>query len=283
MSSPIEPLYRPAVIKRLLESYGLAPKKAWGQNFLADGNTVSRIVQAVDVRPGETVIEIGPGLGALTQGLLQAGASVIAIEKDRGLAAVLQDLFADQPLTVVVGDALQIQLADLVQDSRPCKVAANLPYYITSPLLMHILESGLPFERIVVMVQKEVAERLVARPGTEAYGALTVAVQYRAEPKMIGTVSPNVFFPPPTVQSEIVLLTPHEKRLDVGDEATFNQVVKAAFGQRRKTIKNALSTLKLPPGRIEQVLNDLGIDPRRRGETFSIQEFSLISLSLSQR
>lgn len=283
MSSPIEPLYRPAVIKRLLESYGLAPKKAWGQNFLADGNTVSRIVQAVDVRPGETVIEIGPGLGALTQGLLQAGASVIAIEKDRGLAAVLQDLFADQPLTVVVGDALQIQLADLVQDSGPCKVAANLPYYITSPLLMHILESGLPFERIVVMVQKEVAERLVARPGTEAYGALTVAVQYRAEPKMIGTVSPNVFFPPPTVQSEIVLLTPHEKRLDVGDEATFNQVVKAAFGQRRKTIKNALSTLKLPPGRIEQVLNDLGIDPRRRGETFSIQEFSLISLSLSQR
>lgn len=282
----MEPLHSPAVIQRLLREYGLRPSKALGQNFLADQNIVRRVVQAAAVHRGDLVLEIGPGLGSLTQGLLEAGARVVAVEKDARLVEALGELFRDQPqVTVVHADALKTDLGELLRAhgaggtqgaaAPVCKVAANLPYSITSPLLVHILESDLPVERIVVMVQREVAERLVAPPGTKEYGALTVAVQYRARVELAGRVPPAVFVPAPTVWSEIVVLFPREERLAVG--RSFAGLVKAAFGQRRKTLRNALKAMGLAAGTIEEVLAEAGLDGQRRGETLSVEEFAVLS------
>lgn len=279
-------LYSPAVIQGLLKAHGLRPNKALGQNFLADLNTIKRIIRAAEIAPGDVALEIGPGLGSLTQGLLEAGAGVIAIEKDAGLVRVLRELFASHPeVEIVHGDALKTDLADLVHrytaSSSPgvspgsVKVVANLPYYITSPLLLHLLESDLAFERAVVMIQKEVAQRLIARPGTKDYGALTVAVQYRAEVELAGSVPPTVFVPAPAVTSEIVVLRPLRQRLAVG--SSFFALVKAAFVQRRKTLRNALRGLGLDAGAVEATLKEAGISGERRGETLSVAEFAKLS------
>lgn len=294
----MEALYSPAVIRRLLREYGLRPNKALGQNFLADGNTVRRIVRAAELVPGELVLEIGPGLGSLTQGLVEAGARVIAVEKDAGLARALNDLFRECPgVRVVHGDALKTDLLALLREAAPpgeapqealggdggplaCKVVANLPYYITSPLLMRILESGLPLTRAVVMIQKEVAERLVAAPGTKEYGSLTVSVQLRAHVELKGIVPPTVFVPAPSVSSQIVVLTPRANALPVGSK--FHALVKAAFGQRRKTLRNALKTLGLSAAQIEAALSCAKLDGERRGETLSLEEFAVLSQALDQ-
>lgn len=284
----MEALYRPAVIRRLLKEYGLRPSKGLGQNFLADGNTLQRIVAIAEVRPGDRIVEIGPGLGALTQGLLEQGAFVAAIEKDAGLFRALSDVFRGHPrLTLLHGDALDVDLGALFpgewQEKAPRKVVANLPYYITSPLLMHILESEPPFERAVVMVQREVAERLVAAPGSKEYGALTVGVAYRAEVQLAARVPPTVFVPPPAVASEVVLLRPRPAPFDVGDPECFFRVVKAAFGKRRKTLVNALKELHLEPGEVARALRESGIDGGRRGETLTLAEFASLSGALSRR
>lgn len=285
MSSPSERprLHRPAVITSLLNQYGLSPKKALGQNFLADGNTIRRIVDAVDIVPGDIVIEVGPGLGSLTQGLVEAGARVIAIEKDRGLVGFLRDFFRGQPnVEIVEADVLNVNLKDVLPTGvTSCKVAANLPYYVTSPIMMHVLESDLPVERLVLMMQKEVAERLVARPGTKEYGVLTVATSYWAETERVATVPPTVFIPVPKVSSEIVLLKPRTDKIDIGDEITFFNVVKSAFGQRRKTLRNALKTTGFSLDVIDDALALTRIDGRRRGETLTTEEFSRLSLKLS--
>lgn len=289
-------LYSPAVIQRLLKTYGLRPNKALGQNFLADLNTIKRIIRTAEISPEDVVLEIGPGLGSLTEGLLHAGARVIAIEKDAGLVRVLQEVFASSPhVEIVHGDALKTDLAALVRPHTerrsslsddapsvsPVKIVANLPYYITSPLLMHLLESDLAFERAVVMIQREVALRLVAKPGTKEYGALTVAVQYRAQVELAGSVPPTVFVPAPAVTSEIVLLKPVHERLAAG--SSFFALVKAAFAQRRKTLKNALRALGLGAGEIEAALKAAGIAADRRGETLSVDEFARLSQAMDDQ
>lgn len=292
----LQPLYSPAVIRELLERHGLRPNKALGQNFLADRNILGRIVAASEIAPGDVVLEIGAGLGSLTQALLEAGARVIAIEKDNGLAKALAELFSSCDNAIIVhGDALRLDWAELVhahgplllQDTAtalprtiPCKVVANLPYYITSPLLMHLLEGDLDWERAVVMVQREVAQRLVAAPGTKEYGALTVGVQYRARIERLGPVPPTVFVPPPAVASEIVRLKPKPELPVVGK--SFPSLVKAAFGQRRKTLRNALRQLSLAPAQIEEALTRAGISAERRGETLSVEEFVILSKAIDE-
>jgi len=281
---PGAPLYSPAVVKRILEERGLRPSKALGQNFLVDGNTVARILRAADVRPGDFVIEIGPGLGALTQGLAARGASVVAVEKDGDLVDVLGELFAGVPsVKVVHADALEVDFARLLPDPKPerVKILGNLPYYITSPLLIALVDAGLEWERLVVMIQKEVGDRLKAKPGTKAYGSLTVGVAWRASVESAGKVPPTVFYPAPAVESEVLVLRP--RRIDVGDPAVFREVVKAAFGMRRKTLRNALKGLAVPAGDISSFLTACGVDPDRRGETLSVEEFARLSRALSER
>ena len=278
------PLYSPAVVKRILEGRGLRPSKALGQNFLVDGNIVARILRAADVQPEDWVIEIGPGLGALTQGLAARGANVVAVEKDGDLVDVLRGLFAGEPaVRIVHADALEVDFARLLPSSKPerVKIVGNLPYYITSPLLLTLVESGLEWERLVVMIQKEVGDRLKARPGTKAYGSLTVGVAWRATVESAGRVPPTVFYPAPSVESEVLVLRP--RRLDVGDPALFRELVKAAFGMRRKTLRNALKGLDVPAGDVAVALEACGIDPDRRGETLSVDEFAKLGRALSER
>lgn len=279
----MESLYRPAVVKRLLSDYGLRPRKSLGQNFLVDGNIVDKIVEALAAGPADAVIEIGPGLGAVTEALLQAGAEVVAIEKDRGLAGVLRDTFADcDNFTLLEADALAVDFASLFDVGRPVKVAGNLPYYITTPLLMKVLESEFSLARAVVMVQKEVGDRLRAAPGSKSYGALTVGVEYRARVSTVQRVSPTVFYPPPSISSEIICLDPLADRPDVGREDLFFAVVKAAFGKRRKTLKNALKDLDVPIDKVTQALEKSAISSGRRGETLSLAEFADLCRVLSR-
>ena len=285
VSARTAPLHSPAVVRRLLDERGLRPRKSLGQNFLVDGNIVERIARAVDPHPGEWIIEIGPGLGALTQALALRGARLIAVEKDGNLAGLLAELFAEFPdVRIVHADALEVDLGSLLPepDSETVKIAGNLPYYITSPLLMALLDAPLRIERLVVMVQKEVADRLRAKPGTKAYGALTVAVARRATIESAGRVPPTVFYPAPAVESETLVLKMRGRPLDAGDPAVFRELVKAAFGMRRKTLRNALKSLDLPPGELEKALAKAGIDPGRRGETLSVEEFSGLSRALSE-
>lgn len=286
-----EPLYRLSVVRRILNDLGIRPAKRLGQNFLVDKNTVERILACTAAGPGDAILEIGPGLGVLTQGLLARGAAVVAIEKDRRLVGALKELFGAAPgFTLLHADALTVDLAAVLSDGAPrlpqgsppvYKAVSNLPYYVTSPLLMHLLESPVPFERIVVMVQKEVAERLTATPGSSAYGALTVAVQYRADVVPAFTVPPTVFYPPPSVLSQVLILRPRPSPHPVGQEELFFQVVRSAFGKRRKTLANALRDVEPDPERVRRALARAGIDPQRRGETLSLAEFANVSRALA--
>ncbi len=280
------PLHSPAHIKRILAEYGLRPNKALGQNFLVDGNTVERIARAVDIRPGEWVIEIGPGLGALTQALVSRGARVVAVEKDGKLVKVLEDLFSGCPnVRFIHADALEVDFGELVPvpDLERVKIVGNLPYYVTSPLLIALLDAPLQTERLVVMIQKEVADRLRASPGSKAYGALTVGALWRASVESVGRVPPTVFYPAPSVDSETLLLRPRKGWIDVGNPELFRELVKAAFGMRRKTLKNALKSLDIEQELVQGAMQAAGIDPERRGETLAVEEFARLSQALSER
>lgn len=285
----LEPLYRLSVLRELLAKYDLKPTKGLGQNFLIDKNTVDRIVSAADLTRGDVVLEIGPGLGVLTQALLNEGVHVVAIEKDAKLAVALADIFRDQPaFTLIHQDALKVDFAACVCEvdaergpKGPLKLVSNLPYYVTTPLLMHVLESPLTLERIVVMIQREVAARMMASPGTKEYGALSVAVNFHADLASVGTVPPTVFYPSPSVSSQVVSMSPRPCPFAVGREELFFQIVRAAFGKRRKTLLNALGDLPFTAAVLRAALDDAGIDPRRRGETLSLAEFAKLSLTLS--
>ncbi len=278
------------MLRKLLATYDLRPTKGLGQNFLIDKNTIDRIVGAANIQPGEVVLEVGPGLGVLTQALLIAGAQVVAIEKDERLVHVLTDLFRDEDdFTLIHNDALGADLSALLFESvsgapqaPSFKVVSNLPYYVTSPLLMHVLEARVAFERIVVMIQKEVAQRLAAAPGTKEYGSLSVAVNYYADVESVGIVPPTVFYPAPSVSSQIVALSPRACPYDVGNESTFFQIVRAAFGKRRKTLHNALGDLPHPVESVRAAFELAEIDPSRRGETLSLAEFAKLSAALSR-
>jgi len=265
----------PEVVHYICKRFDIKMSKKLGQNFLIKRGIVDEIVKAADLQEGEPVLEIGPGIGTLTQGLAQSGANVTAIELDTRLLEVLDTTLAQYSnVTIVHGDVLKLDVPSIM-NNEPFKVVANLPYYITTPIIMSLLESRLPIERLVVMVQKEVALRMVAKPGTKDYGALSVAVQYYTKPDIVLDVPPKSFLPAPAVTSSVIrCVLRDEPPVDVVDEKLFFRVVKAGFAQRRKTFANTMKTTGLSKDRIEELLAKANIDGQRRGETFTLQEFA---------
>lgn len=281
----------PSLTKEILNRYQLNLKKGLGQNFLVDSNIINIISQTAQIKGDELLIEIGPGIGALTQSLLgeldQSG-HLLAIEKDSTMFAALQDIFNDETkLTLLNEDALKIDWPELVADyQKPdtsVKIIANLPYYITTPIIMGILESELKIEKLVFMVQKEVGERICAGPGTKKFGSLSVAVQYYLEPEIIHHVPAEVFIPQPDVDSVIVSLSPYsinKYQNQVQDKNLFFKIVKSIFQQRRKTLRNSLSksaVIALERELVTAALKAENIDLKKRGEKLTITE--MISLS----
>lgn len=276
----------PSQIKSLLARHGFTLKKQLGQNFLVDPVILEQIVAAAELTAEDGVFEIGPGAGVVTRQAAETAKKVLAVEKDTTLRGVLEDwLRGLTNVQVVYGDVLKVDLAELwsqFQDCRQVSVIANLPYYITTPILFQLLDAKLPIRNFVVMVQKEVADRLTASPGGKDYGALTIAVQYRTQVEPVLQVGPEAFVPPPSVDSTVVrmrvLAAPP---VQVQDERFFFRVIKAAFATRRKTLLNALSSqLGLRKDQVQQALATAGIDSIRRGETLSIQEFATLAQSL---
>ena len=265
----------PEVVHYICKRFDIKMSKKLGQNFLIKRGIVDEIVHAAELTVGEPVLEVGPGIGTLTQGLAQSGADVTAIELDRRLLEVLDTTLASYDnVRIIHGDVLKLDVPTIM-NHKPFKVVANLPYYITTPIIMSLLESKLPIERLVVMVQKEVALRMVAKPGTKDYGALSVAVQYYTEPDIVLDVPPKSFLPAPAVTSSVIRCVLRDKpSVDVIDEKLFFRVVKAGFAQRRKTFSNTMKTTGLTRDRIEELLAKANIDGQRRGETFTLQEFA---------
>ena len=271
----------PSVTRHILKAFNLHATKKFGQNFLVDANIVRGIVDSAEAGPGDKILEIGPGIGTLTQGLAESGAEVIAVEIDKKLPAVLAEtLKGYDNVTIVPGDILKVNIREIMGEG-PFKVAANLPYYITTPILMALLEQHLPITHIVTMVQKEVAERMVAKPGSRIYGALSVAVQYYTEPHIAYDVPPRSFIPAPEVDSVVIACKVRDTpAVAVKDEKVFFRVVKAAFGQRRKTISNAMKGAGFDREQIAAAFEKAGIDAGRRGETFSLEEFGRLADAL---
>ena len=265
----------PEVVHYICKRFDIKMSKKLGQNFLIKRGIVDEIVHAAELTVGEPVLEVGPGIGTLTQGLAQIGADVTAIELDRRLLEVLDTTLASYDnVRIIHGDVLKLDVPTIM-NHKPFKVVANLPYYITTPIIMSLLESKLPIERLVVMVQKEVALRIIAKPGTKDYGALSVAVQYYTEPDIVLDVPPKSFLPAPAVTSSVIRCVLRDKPpVDVIDEKLFFRVVKAGFAQRRKTFSNTMKTTGLTRDRIEELLAKANIDGQRRGETFTLQEFA---------
>jgi 16S rRNA (adenine1518-N6/adenine1519-N6)-dimethyltransferase len=283
----------PGRTKEILTNYGIRLSRKLGQNFLVDHNIIEIIIKAAEVGGNDIVLEIGPGIGSLTQAILEKlkDGKLIAIEKDDRMIQVLRDLFRGETrLELINRDVLEIDWFSFYREREllegELKVLANLPYYITTPIIMSLLESGIRFQGMVFMVQKEVAERMVARSGGKDYGALSVAVQYYAIPEIIHEVSPNVFIPRPEVSSAVIKLTPSEGlTVSPVNEKFFFSIVKALFQQRRKTIKNALSkavNLTLSNEVVEKSLAEIGLDPRIRGERLSPEEIVRLSNTLWQ-
>ncbi|UJR79030.1 16S rRNA (adenine(1518)-N(6)/adenine(1519)-N(6))-dimethyltransferase RsmA [Sandaracinus amylolyticus] len=260
--------------RKVLARHGLAPKKAFSQNFLVSRHVVDGIVRAIAPRDGERVIELGPGLGTLTGALLGAGARVVAVEKDREMIAVLRaELGSNERFEVIEGDAAAVDLAALAGGER-IALAGNLPYAITGGIVRNLCEHAASLSRAVIMVQKEVRDRLIAKPDTNDYGALTVFVQARFDVKPVLKVPAGSFHPPPKVESAVVMLVPREVPRAEETES-FRTVVRAAFQARRKTLRNALGQA-VGVERAEQALAAAGIDPKRRGETLSIEELAKV-------
>jgi 16S rRNA (adenine1518-N6/adenine1519-N6)-dimethyltransferase len=273
------------IIKQRLAEKKFAPRKSLGQNFLTDENTLGKIVTAGNLGEKDLVLEVGPGLGALTEKLLECTKQVIAVEYDRGLFSILrEDFAAANKLLLLNQDILETDLANLLKDypsGQYCyKVLANLPYYITTPVIFKLIESGLPWELMVFLVQKEVAERLIAKPGTKEYGALTVMLNFFGKVEKMAVVPKTVFYPAPQVDSAIVRIIFTKNPADFEIYPYLRQVVQAAFNQRRKTLLNALASLETIFGNKELLakqLQALQIDPLRRGETLSLEEFFSIA------
>lgn len=269
------------VIRSIQEKFGFTFKKGLGQNFLTSRDVLHEIVEAAE--PEDGVIEIGPGFGVLTQELAKSSEKVVTIEIDERLIDVLDYTLSDYDNVKIVNkDILKTNLKELIKeefDGRKVSVAANLPYYITTPIITKLLEEKLPIKSIVVMVQKEVALRLAAKEGSKDYGAISVLCRYYTEPTVVTKVPASLFVPPPKVDSAVLKLKIREKpAVDVLDEKMFFKVVKASFAQRRKTLLNCLcSGFSVPKAQISSLLESIDILPSRRGETLSIEEFKKIS------
>ena len=269
----------PGETTAVLKKHGLSLKKRYGQNFLIDARVLDRIVAAAEISREDTVLEIGPGIGTLTQALAEAAGRVVAVEIDRDLIPVLSEtLAAYSNVEVVNEDILKYDIAALAsQAGGRLKVVANLPYYITTPIIMNLLEGDIPAESITVMIQKEGAERMAAGPGGKEYGALSLAVQYYAEPELIANVPPNCFIPRPAVSSVVIKLTLlKEPPVQVKDPTRMFALIRAAFGQRRKTLCNSLTNAdrSLTKAKVAQVLKDMELDENIRGEALSLSRFA---------
>ena len=278
-------LCSPAQVAAILKARGIRPKKRLGQNFLIDRNTLSKIVEAAEVESDSLVLEIGAGLGTLSQALAEKSKKLVAVEKDEQLIPVLSETLAGfGNVEVTAADFMRLDLelflAEKFGDKR-CIVVANLPYCITTPVITSLIEHRTRIDRMVLMVQKEVADRLAAAPGSSDYGSLSVMVQFYSSVKIVMKVSRNVFMPAPEVDSAVVRMDILKKpAFDVKDEKLFFEIVRSAFEQRRKTLLSALTNsrlLSLSRDSVETILQDAGIDGARRGETLSIEEFAKLA------
>ncbi|OBZ15434.1 16S rRNA (adenine(1518)-N(6)/adenine(1519)-N(6))-dimethyltransferase [Bacillus sp. FJAT-27264] len=281
-----ESVSTPKRTKEIIQRYGFSFKKSLGQNFLIDQNILDKIVNAAELSDTAGALEIGPGIGALTERLAQTAGAVTAVEIDKRLIPILKDVLSPYDhVKVRNDDVLKVDLQQLFKEDFASvdrvSVVANLPYYVTTPILMKLLEEKLPLDNIVVMIQKEVAERMAASPGGKEYGSLSIAVQYYSEPELVCIVPHTVFIPQPNVESAVIRLKVRERPpVEVADEKHFFDVVQASFTQRRKTIANNLKARFFPGEgreRLEALLSQAGIEPTRRGETLSLEEYARLS------
>ncbi len=274
----------------ILNKYKFVFQKKFGQNFLIDTHVLDKIVQAAEITKEDFVLEIGPGIGTLTQYLCEKAREVVAVEIDRMLLPILEDTLSEYDnVTVINQDILKLDLNTLVQErnsGKPIKVVANLPYYITTPIIMDLFERHLPLKNVTVMVQKEVADRMQASPGGKNYGALSLAVQYYAAPYIAANVPPNCFMPRPNVGSAVIRLTLHENApVRVTDEKLLFKMIRASFNQRRKTLVNGLNNspeLSYDKEQIAKALSSLHLSESIRGEALTLEQFAALSEVLSQ-
>ena len=282
-------LSNPQKTIEIIKKYDFAFQKKYGQNFLIDAHVLDKIIAAADVGPEDFVLEIGPGIGTMTQYLAEHAREVAAVEIDTHLIPILEDTLQDYDnVTIINEDILKLDINALAQEKnqgRPIKVVANLPYYITTPIIMGLFESGVPVENITVMVQKEVAGRMQVGPGTKDYGALSLAVRYYAEPYLVANVPPNCFMPRPKVGSAVIRLTRHkEKPVQVKDENFMFRLIRASFNQRRKTLQNGLNNcaeLAVTKAQVVEALEKMGLPATVRGEKLTLEQFAQLSDLLS--
>ena len=275
----------------IIQKYGFAFQKRFGQNFLVDTHVLERIIRAAGLTKEDMVLEIGPGIGTMTQYLAENAGRVVAVEIDSNLIPILKEtLQAYDNVTVLNEDILKVDIRALAEEyngGRPIKVVANLPYYITTPIIMGLFESQVPIDNITVMVQKEVAERMQAGPGTKDYGALSLAVQYYAEPYIVANVPPNCFIPRPNVGSAVIRLTRHQEMpVKVRDEKLMFSLIRASFNQRRKTLQNGLSNsaeLSFSKEEIAAAIQALGLSPTVRGEALTLEQFAGLADALGEK
>lgn len=269
----------------VLQKYNFNFQKKFGQNFLIDTHVLDKIINAAEITKEDFVLEIGPGIGTMTQYLCENAREVVAVEIDKNLIPILEDTLKEYDnVTVINEDVLKVDINKLAEEKnnkKPIKVVANLPYYITTPIIMGLFESHVPIDSITIMVQKEVAERMQVGPGTKEYGALSLAVQYYAKPEIIANVPPNCFMPRPKVGSAVIRLTRHkETPVQVEDEKLMFHIIRASFNQRRKTLVNGLKNageLSLSKEIIEESIEELGVPLTIRGEALSLEQFAMLS------
>lgn len=269
----------------IIQKYEFMFQKKFGQNFLIDTHVLEKIISAAGITKNDCVLEIGPGIGTMTQYLAENARHVVAVEIDRNLIPILKETLADYDnVTVINEDILRVDIKALAEEyngGKPIKVVANLPYYITTPIIMGLFESGVPIDNITVMVQREVADRMKEGPGSKDYGALSLAVQYYAEPEIVANVPPNCFIPRPNVGSAVIRLTRHkEMPVEVKDPALMFKIIRASFNQRRKTLQNGLGNAPELPYTKEQIaaaIAEMGLTPTIRGEALSLAQFAQLS------
>ena len=269
----------------IIQKYEFMFQKKFGQNFLIDTHVLEKLISAAGITKNDCVLEIGPGIGTMTQYLAENAGHVVAVEIDRNLIPILKETLADYDnVTVINEDILRVDIKTLAEEyngGKPIKVVANLPYYITTPIIMGLFESGVPIDNITVMVQKEVADRMKEGPGSKDYGALSLAVQYYAEPEIVANVPPNCFIPRPNVGSAVIRLTRHkEMPVEVKDPALMFKIIRASFNQRRKTLQNGLGNAPELPYTKEQIaaaIAEMGLTPKIRGEALSLAQFAQLS------
>lgn len=275
----------------VLQKYNFTFQKKFGQNFLIDTHVLDKIIDSAEITKDDLVLEIGPGIGTMTQYLAYRARQVIAVEIDKALIPILEDtLSAYDNVMIINDDVLKVDIAGLAEtynQGKPIKVVANLPYYITTPIIMGLFESHVPVESITVMVQKEVADRMQVGPGTKDYGALSLAVQYYADPYIVANVPPNCFMPRPKVGSAVIRLTRHQQPpVKVKDEKLMFKIIRASFNQRRKTLANGLNNspeIHLPKELITASIEELGRGSSIRGEALTLQEFAALSDIISAK